>query len=265
MKEQLARFAIVMAFPAMLMSGCETAPITGRNQLIVVPEAQVAQMGLQTFQEIVQKEGVSRDPQLNARVQKVGSRVAAAIDEGIKWDFVVLDDDKQVNAFALPGGKVGVYTGLFKVVDSDPELAAVIGHEIAHVTARHGAERLSQGIVAQAGLAATSLALSNRDPTTVQLVTAALGAGATVGVLLPYSRLQESEADKLGMIYMAKAGYDPRAARELWVKMAKASQGQARPPELLSTHPASETRIAQIEKWMPEALSHYKGGKQSRR
>lgn len=257
--------ALGLILPALMLTACETAPITGRNQLIVVPEAQVSQMGLQTFQEILKKEDVSNDPKLNGLVQKVGSRVAQVVDPGTKWDFVVFNDDKQVNAFALPGGKVGVYSGLFKVVDTEAELAAVIGHEIAHVTARHGAERLSQGIVAQAGLAATSLALSNRDPTTVQLVTTALGAGATVGVLLPYSRLQESEADKLGMIYMAKAGYDPRAAKELWIKMAKASQGQARPPQLLSTHPASETRIEQIEKWMPEALSYYKGGKQSAR
>jgi predicted Zn-dependent protease len=261
----MKRLVLALLFPGLLLAGCETAPITGRSQLIVVPEAQVAQMGLQTFQEILKKEDVSNDPKLNALVQKVGSRVAQAVDPGIKWDFVTFNDDKQVNAFALPGGKVGVYSGLFKVVSSEAELAAVIGHEIAHVAARHGAERLSQGIVAQAGLAATSIALSNREPQTVQLVTAALGAGATIGVLLPYSRLQESEADKLGMIYMAKAGYDPRAAKDLWLKMAKAAQGQARPPELLSTHPANETRIAQIEKWMPEALSHYKGRKQSAR
>ncbi|HET6756611.1 MAG TPA: M48 family metallopeptidase [Burkholderiales bacterium] len=261
MKRQVIALAIALS----ALTACETAPVTGRSQLIVVPEAQVAQMGLQTFQEILKKEDVSKDPKLNATVQTVGSRVAQVVDPGTKWEFVVFNDDKQVNAFALPGGKVGVYSGLFKVVNSEAELAAVIGHEIAHVTARHGAERLSQGIVAQAGLAATSLALSNRDPTTVQLVTTALGAGATVGVLLPYSRLQESEADKLGMVYMAKAGYDPRAAKELWLKMAKAAQGQARPPELLSTHPANETRIAQIDKWMPEALSHYKGGKQTSR
>lgn len=257
----MRRPVIVFALALFTLAACETAPITGRNQLIVVPEAQVAEMGLQTFQEIKNKEDVSGDPKLNAMVQRVGARIAQVVDSGGKWEFVVFNDDKQVNAFALPGGKVGVYSGLFKVATTEAELAAVIGHEIAHVTARHGAERLSQGIVAQAGLAATSLALSNRDPTTVQLVTTALGAGATVGVLLPYSRLQESEADKLGMIYMAKAGYDPRAAKDLWIKMTKAAQGQARPPQLLSTHPASETRITQIEQWMPEALEHYKGGK----
>ncbi|MGH8726926.1 MAG: M48 family metallopeptidase [Burkholderiales bacterium] len=262
---RIVRVVLAAVMSAAILAGCAEAPITGRNQLIVVPEAQVSQMGLQTFQEILKKEDVSNDSKLNALVQKVGARIAQAVDAGVKWDFVVFNDDKQVNAFALPGGKVGVYSGLFKVVNGEAELAAVIGHEIAHVTAKHGAERLSQGIVAQAGLAATAIALSNRDPTTVQLVTTALGAGTTVGVLLPYSRLQESEADKLGMIYMAKAGYDPRAAKDLWVKMAKASQGQARPPELLSTHPASETRIAQIENWMPEALEHYKDGRQSGR
>jgi predicted Zn-dependent protease len=243
-----------------LLSGCETAPISGRQQLVLLPEAQEVQMGLQAYQEILKKEQVSNNPEYNALVQRVGRRIAAASGENYQWEFKVLEGDNTVNAFALPGGKVGVYTGLIKFVDNEAQLAAVIGHEIAHATARHGGERVSQQMVAQVGLAATAAAMGNRDPGTVQAVTALLGAGATVGVLLPFSRLQEAEADRLGMVYMAKGGYDPRAARDLWVKMAQASRNRAKPPEILSTHPADETRIANIEKYLPEALSFYKRG-----
>jgi predicted Zn-dependent protease len=242
---------------AALLGGCETAPISGRQQLQLLPESQETQMGLQAYQEILKKEQVSNNPEYNALVQRVGKRIAAATGENYQWEFKVLEGDKTVNAFALPGGKVGVYTGLIKFVDNEAQLAAVMGHEVAHAVARHGGERMSQDLIAQVGLAATAAAMSNREPATVQAVTALLGAGATVGVLLPYSRLQESEADRLGMVYMAKAGYDPRAAKQLWIKMAQGSGSTAKPPEILSTHPADQTRIAQIEKWMPEALKHY--------
>jgi len=250
-----------VAFCAALVAGCETAPVSGRKQLQLLPESQEVQMGLQAYQEILKKEQVSNNPEYNALVQRVGKRIAAATGEDYQWEFKVLEGDKTINAFALPGGKVAVYTGLIKFVDNEAQLAAVMGHEVAHATARHGGERLSQQMLAQVGVAATAAAMSNREPGTVQAVTALLGAGATVGVLLPYNRLQESEADRVGMVYMAKAGYDPRAAKELWIKMAQGSQGRAKPPEILSTHPADQTRIAQIEKNMPEALSYYKGGK----
>ena len=161
-----------------------------------------------------------------------------------------------VNAFCLPGGKVAVYTGLLPIARDDAGLAAVIGHEVAHAVARHGGERVSQQLLVE-GIAAAA-AVGAKDPQKAELYAGLLGVGATVGVLLPYSRLQESEADRLGLIYMAKAGYDPRAARDLWLRMAEAGKGKPRPPQLLSTHPADATRIADIERLLPEALGYYR-------
>ncbi len=254
---KLRHYAVVVVLIT-LVSACETAPVTGRNQLIILPESQEIQMGLQAYDEILKKEKISADPQANALVQRVGKRIAAATGEDLPWEFKVIENDKVANAFALPGGKVAVYTGLLPITQTEGGLAAVIGHEVAHATARHGGERVSQNLVTQLGLAATAAAMSNRDPATVQSVIGLLGAGATVGVSLPFGRSQESEADRIGMIYMAKAGYDPRAAKDLWLRMAAASEGKQRPPEFLSTHPAEATRIERIEKWLPEALAYYK-------
>jgi predicted Zn-dependent protease len=187
----------------------------------------------------------------------VGQRISAVADlPNAQWEFVLFES-REANAFCLPGGKVAVYTGLLPITRDDAGLAAVLGHEVAHAIARHGGERISQTLLVQTGLAATQVALANREPRTVQTVTAMLGAGATVGLLLPWSRGQESEADRLGLIYMATAGYHPSAARDLWIRMAEAARGRAQPPEILSTHPAPETRIRQIEAWIPEALRYY--------
>jgi predicted Zn-dependent protease len=166
-------------------------------------------------------------------------------------------EDRQVNAFCLPGGKIGVYTGILPITRDDAGLAAVLGHEVAHATARHSGERVSQHLVAQLGVAAVQVALAGRDPRVIGLGTVAFQALATGG-LLAFSRQQESEADRLGLIYMAKAGYHPGAARDLWVRMAETSRGKPRPPEFLSTHPSPERRIQQIEGWIPEALAHYR-------
>jgi predicted Zn-dependent protease len=236
--------------------GCETVPYTGRHQLQLVSPDQEAQMGAQAYQDIVGKATPSTNPQTNAMVERVGSRIAAVTDLTYQWEFRVIKDDKQANAFALPGGKVAVYTGILPITRDEAGLAAVLGHEIGHVLARHGGERLSQQMGVQT---ATQLlaGMASSNPATVQLVSAALGAGASVGVLLPFSRQQESEADHLGLILMAKAGYDPHAALELWQRMAEAAQGQ-RPPEFLSTHPSEATRIQQIQGWLPEADQYYR-------
>ncbi len=236
--------------------GCETVPYTGRRQIQLVSPSEEAQMGVQSFQQIVGKATLSTDSQINAMVQRVGSRIAAVTDLGYQWEFRVIQDDKQANAFALPGGKVAVYTGMLSITRDEPGLAAVLGHEIAHVLARHGGERLSQQMGVQT-VTQVLAGMSSSNPATVQLVSAALGAGASVGVLLPWGRAQESEADHLGLILMAKAGYDPRASLELWKRMAEAAKGQ-RPAEFLSTHPAEATRIQQIEGWLPEALTYYR-------
>jgi len=236
---------------------CETVPYTGRTQIMLLPETAEWQMGLDSYQQILQKARLSRDPAQTEQVRRVGLRIAQATGRSdYRWEFNVIDD-KQANAFCLPGGKVAVYTGILPITRDDAGLAAVLGHEAAHAIARHGGERVSQTLLVQTGLVATQAALARRDPRTVQTVTALLGAGVTVGLLLPWSRGQESEADHLGLIYMARAGYHPSAARDLWVRMAGAARGRARPPEFLSTHPAEATRIRQIEAWMPEALRYY--------
>jgi predicted Zn-dependent protease len=236
--------------------GCETVPYTGRHQLQLVSPGEEAQMGAQSFKEIVGKATLSTDAQANAMVQRVGSRIAAVTDLNYQWEFRVIQDDKQANAFALPGGKVAVYTGMLTITRDEPGLAAVLGHEIAHVLARHGGERVSQQMGVQT-VTQVLAGMASSNPATVQLVTAALGAGASVGVLMPFGRAQESEADHVGLILMAKAGYDPRASLELWKRMAEAAKGQ-RPPEFLSTHPSEATRIQQIEGWLPEALTYYR-------
>jgi predicted Zn-dependent protease len=249
------RVSLLLVVAALVVAACQTVPYTGRSQLILLPESAELQMGLQSYQDVLKKSKPSGDVEANERLQRVGRRIAEATARpDYEWQFHLIED-KQVNAFCLPGGKVAVYTGILPVTGDEAGLAAVVGHEVAHAIARHGAERVSQGLVVQTGLMATQVALSRNDPVTVQAVTTLLGAGATVGVVLPWSRAQESEADHLGLIYMAKAGYHPSAARDLWVRMQK--MGSARQPEYLSGHPAPATRIAQIEAWLPEALKYY--------
>jgi predicted Zn-dependent protease len=237
---------------------CQTVPITGRSQLLILPEGDELKMGRQTYQEVLKKSKVSTDPILNEMVKRVGTRIAAVTSKkDYQWEFTVIESP-QANAFCLPGGKVAVYTGILPITRDEAGLAAVVAHEVAHAIARHGGERVSQEMLVQVGLAGTMAALGRGDPATVQHVGALLGAGASVGLLLPWGRAQESEADHLGLIYMAKAGYDPRAARDLWIRMAEASKGKGKPPEFLSTHPSEATRIKQIEAWLPEALQYYR-------
>ncbi len=242
-------FAIVVA--------CETVPITGRSQLLLLPESEEIQMGLRSYQEVLKKSKISTDPAVNDLVRRVGTRIAAATGRSnYQWEFKVIEE-QQANAFCLPGGKVAVYTGILPITKDDAGLAVVLGHEVSHAIARHGAERVSQNLLVEVGVAGTMAALSKGDAKTVQSVGALLGAGASVGLLLPWGRAQESEADHLGLIYMAKAGYDPHAARDLWLRMAEASKGRGQPPEFLSTHPSEATRIRRIDAWLPEAMQYY--------
>jgi predicted Zn-dependent protease len=235
---------------ALLLAACAQAPVTGRQQLILVSEDQMDQAGAQAYRQVISKEGVSQNQDLQRRVETVGSRIARA--SGIAnadWEFTVINDQTP-NAFALPGGKVGVNVGLFKVVQNDDQLAAVLGHEIGHVGARHPAERVSQQIIEQGGLQA--LGVVTQSQAVVQLATAA----ALVGITLPYSRTQEAEADEIGLMYMARAGYDPRQAIALWQNMERAS-GE-RPIEFLSTHPSPGSRIERLQALMPKALAEYR-------
>ena len=244
---------IALALAASLaLAACQSAPVTGRQQFIVVSDSEASQLGAQAFQEILAESTVSKDPEMNAMVQRVGQRIAAATGiSGYDWEFVVIEDPEP-NAFCLPGGKVAVQTGMFQVAKTEAQLAAVMGHEIAHATAHHSAERMSQQMAMQYGLQAAG-ATSEFAAQNIEL----LAQAATLGVILPFSRDQEAEADEIGLIYMARAGYDPRAAIDLWRNMeAYAGPGG---PEFLSTHPATGNRIAELEAAMPRALAIYNG------
>lgn len=262
-------FLLVLGGVAMLLGGCESAPLTGRSQIMLVSESQERQMGLQAYRQVLSTERPSHDAHTTALIEKVGRRIAHAAEHppdnmwkapNYRWEFKVIDKDVP-NAFCLPGGKVAVYSGLLPITETEAGLAVVIGHEVAHALARHGAERVSDGIVASVGVAAAAAVLSSTvsgaNRTYLPLTMAALGAGASVGFLLPMSRAQESEADRIGLVLMALAGYDPHEGVGLWQRMRAASGGR-RGAEWLSTHPANQTRIDDIRRWMPEAMKHYR-------
>jgi metalloendopeptidase OMA1, mitochondrial len=233
--------------------GCATAPYTGRSQLILVSAQEEAAMGAAAYKEVLEKSRIERGVKVNRLVDQVGERIARAADRAdFEWTFTVIDDAKQANAFALPGGKVAVYTGIFPVAETTTGLAVVVAHEIAHVLARHGAERVSQSLATQAGAVAVGMATGS------QAIMQAYGLGAELGVLLPWGRTQESEADRIGLILMAQAGYDPREAIAFWQRMEQ-NGDRRQPPEFLSTHPNHETRQQQIESWLAEALPYYEG------
>lgn len=248
-----------LAALAAALAACRTVPYTGRHQLNLIPLGEEASLGATSYEQTLRQAKLSTDPGQIAMVRRVGERIARAADQpDFKWEFNVIKDDKTVNAFCLPGGKVAVYTGLLPLAQDDAGLAVVVGHEVAHALARHGGERMSQGLLAQFGGAALSAALAQKPAETQNLMLSAYGAGAQVGVLLPFSRKQESEADRIGLILMAKAGYDPRVAVDFWTRMAR---GQSEPglSAFLSTHPTDQKRIAGIKEWLPEALKYYRG------
>jgi len=250
----------LVGFLTMFVTGCATSPL-GRSQLTLVDDAQLSKMGVQAFQQIEQETPRSTDQRTNAYVRCVAEAVASKAKGAhvpSSWDVVVFDSD-QVNAFALPGGKIGVYTGLLKVAKNQDQLATVIGHEVGHVIARHGNERVSQSMVADTGMQLAG-ALAGQGGALGKTAMGALGLGVQYGVLLPYGRTQETEADKIGLDLMAEAGFDPRESVKLWENMARASGGN-NPPELLSTHPAETTRINNLKARMPSAMAIAKGAK----
>ena len=251
--------AILSVFLTLWLSACYTVPQTGRSALHLVPSDQLASMAAVQFGQIKKENTISTDPKYNAMVQRVGKRIARVAKTDMpnaKWDFVVFENDELINAFAMPGGKVAVYTGIFQAVKSDEDLAVVIGHEVAHVAAGHSNERVSQRLLAAGGALALQLGTGDMDSMDRRLLLAAYGAGASVGVMLPYSRYHENEADQIGLFYAAKAGYDPRAAIDFWERMSALSNGAL--PEFLSTHPSGGTRIHRLKEYMPEAMRVYK-------
>jgi predicted Zn-dependent protease len=270
----MKRAYLSLALIALALAGCYTNPVTGRKSLVLLSPGEELKLGADSFQEIRQKESVSSNSAYNTRVTRVGQRIAQAVGNELpdaKWEFVVFES-KDVNAFALPGGKVGVYTGLLQLAESDAELAIVMGHEIGHVIARHGAERMSEAMVIQGvgALGSAVVEAKTEDPQTKQLFELAYGGATTVGRVLPHSRANESEADRMGAVYAARAGYDPRASITFWQKMvtqkqaadkATASGAASKISELMSTHPADEKRIADLKALMPQVLPIYEQNK----
>ena len=247
----LTAVAITLFFIA-----CSKTPYTNRKQLVIFSPQQELQMGYQSAKEILKRERLSRDPRLNAIVKKVGMNIArAAAQPGYKWQFFVIDKDVP-NAFCLPGGKVFVYSGLFRAVENEDQLATVIAHEVAHAIARHGAERMSMIQLGRMGKQIAAQAIGGGKYT--GLINQAYGAGETFGMVLPFSRKFEYEADEIGIYLMTKAGYDPRQALRFWQNMMRLSKNSRKPPEFLSTHPTDQHRIERIRKLIPKALKYYR-------
>ncbi len=256
------RYTFLMGLAGLVVGlvACATSP-TGRTQLTLMPDSQMNTMGLQAFQDLKDKTPKEQDPKLNAYVSCVANQVTAELGaEGGAWE-VVLFKDPAVNAFALPGGHIGVYTGLLTAAKTQDQLAAVLGHEVAHVLARHGNERVSTQLATQQVSALIGAWAGGQDGSKRSMVMGLLGVGAQVGVLLPFSRIQESEADRIGLAMMARAGFDPRQSVNLWENMAQA--GGSAPPEFLSTHPSHKTRIADLRANMAEVMPLYETARSS--
>ena len=256
-------FPVVASLALFALAGCYTNPVTGRQSLVLISAGEELQLGQQAFSEIRRTEKVSSDRAAMARVERGGHRIARAVGDQLpeaKWEFVVFDSP-DVNAFALPGGKVGVYTGLLKLAESDDELAIVMGHEIGHVVARHGAERMSEAmVIAGVGVLGTAVVDNNADARTRDLFMIAYGGGATVLRVLPQSRRNESEADLMGLQFVAKAGYDPRASITFWQKMSAQKKGP-RVPGWLSTHWPDAPRLAELKSAVPPFVPLYEANK----
>jgi predicted Zn-dependent protease len=232
----------------------EEVPLTGRKQLVDLSREQEAALGLESYRQILGQSQIVAGGADVDRIRAIGRRLAAVSDDpGFEWEFNLIASD-QANAFALPGGKVAVYSGLLPIAGNDDGLAAVMGHEIAHAIARHGAERIAHEKLAQLGSLAVGTAVGEMDVQTQRMVMGALGVGAQFGVLLPFSRSHETEADYMGLIYTARACFDPREAPRLWERMSRAAGGGAAPAEFMSTHPGHETRIQNLDQWMAEAM-----------
>ncbi len=266
----MMKTTIVSLCLAVTLFSCSKNPITGRNQLTLFSESEIQGMATQEYQQFLTENkvvstGASKDAEM---VRRVGQRISNAITQyysekglsaelaGYKWEYNLVDS-KEVNAWCMPGGKIVVYTGLLPITQNEAALAVVMGHEVAHALAKHGNERMSQGMVQQLGGVALSVALANKPAATQSIFMNAYGIGSQYGAMLPFSRSNELEADKYGLYFCAMAGYNPQEAVPLWERMAAASGGN-KPPEFASTHPAEATRIQKLKELMPEALKYYK-------
>jgi predicted Zn-dependent protease len=263
---------ILLMIAGSFLVGCAEVPITQRGSLHLVPDSELMTMSFKEYQQVLDRNKLSPDQDKVRMVRKVGNRIAGAAEaflsdlgrdsqvRNYQWEFNLIEDDKVVNAWVMPGGKAAVYTGILPYTQDENGLAVVLGHEVGHAIAEHGNERMSQGLLANMGAMALSAALAQKPRQTRELFMTVFGVGANVGVLLPYSRLQESEADRIGLMLMARAGYDPRTAVPFWERMNREEKSGS--PALLSTHPAPSTRIADIQRYIPEAMPYYKRSKQ---
>jgi predicted Zn-dependent protease len=259
---------IVIMLMQFVSPSCKTVPLSGRQQLTFLPESMLVEMGLSNYSEFLSTHKISTDQKQTAMLNNVGNRIASAVEDYMRdngfgsriaefqWEFNLIEED-MVNAWAMPGGKIVFYSGILPVTQNDVGVAVVMGHEIAHVVARHGNERMSQQLLVQTGGIALGAALREKPAETRNMFLATYGIGSAIGVVLPYSRAHEREADRLGMIFMAMAGYDPREALAFWERMEEMSGG-AGPPEFLSTHPTSAGRIRDIKNFLPEAMQYFK-------
>lgn len=260
--------AFILIVLGLFIYACANVPVTGRQQLNLVSNSEIIPMVNQQYDSIVRNAKLSTDQAQTAMVKNVGARIERAVEqymaqnnlssqlEGFKWEFNLIDDPKTVNAWCMPGGKVAFYTGIMPICQDEAGVAVVMGHEVAHAIANHGRERMSQGIVANMGLSTLGAAMGQNPTMTKQLMLQAVGMGTQIG-MLKFSRQHESEADKIGLIFMAMAGYDPNNAVSFWERMDKSSGGNA-PPEWLSTHPSHSTRIADLKAQIPDAMKYYK-------
>lgn len=262
----MRKFTVVFITIGLLVS-CSTVPLTGRKQFKLLPESQLMQMSLTEYRSFLSANKVVQGTEQSEMVRRVGNHISSSATgylnkigygdrvAGYKWEFNLVED-KTVNAWCMPGGKVVFYTGILPVTQSEAGLAVVMGHEIAHAIARHGNERMSQQLMIMMGGIALDVALMNQREETRALFLTAYGIGSTVGVALPFSRKHESEADKMGLVFMAMAGYDPNESIAFWKRMA--ALGGQKPPQWMSTHPSDETRIKNLKKYIPEAMKVYK-------
>lgn len=257
---------------ALLFSACSTVPVTGRRQLSLVSSGEMVSLGEQNYKQTLEQSKLSTNKVQVERIKRVGGRIQKAVEqymaengmaaqlEGFNWEFNLIENDTVVNAWCMPGGKVAFYTGILPVCKDDNGVAVVMGHEIAHAIANHSGERMSQAMALELGGQVGSILLSGKTQQTQQAFQMLFPIGAQVGVILPFSRSHELEADKMGLIFMAMAGYNPETAVAFWERMAASSSG-GRPPQFLSTHPAEQARIDKIKASLPEVMKYYKPAK----
>jgi predicted Zn-dependent protease len=257
---------LAIAAIALVVITCKTVPLTGRKSLSLIPSSEINAMSFQQYGELKSASNLSKDVAKTNQLKQIGQRIQTAIElylranghadllEGFEWEYILIESN-EVNAFCMPGGKVAFYTGILPYCKDENGIAVVMRHEIAHAIAEHGSERMSQGLLQQMGGVALSVAIAKEPAQTQALFMQAYGVGSNVGVMLPFSRKHESEADELGLYFMAMAGYDPQKAPDFWIRMSQSSS--EKPPEFLSTHPADQTRANHLKKVMPKAMEYY--------